>query len=78
MPAAKGSARTPLGPKNFVFTGLNIRQNENNEIFVGQNDFVRNVEIPEFTKQDLENVLNKAENRLVRKIQGQLHKHDQI
>ena len=57
---------------NFVFTGLNIRQNENNEIFVGQKDFVKNVEIPEFIKQDLENVLNKDENRLVRKIQGQL------
>ena len=58
--------------RNFVFTGLNIRQNENNEIFVDQSDFVKKIEMQDFTKQDPENILNKDENKLVRKIQGQL------
>lgn len=55
-----------------MFTGLNIRQNENNEIFVDQSDFVKKIEMQDFTKQDPENILNKDENKLVRKIQGQL------
>ena len=62
-----------ISRNNFVFTGLNIKQNEEDEIFVNQTDFVQKIEIYNFTKQQSpENILNKDENRQVRKIQGQL------
>ena len=61
-----------ISSTNFVFTGLNIRQNEKNEIFVNQADFVKKLEVHEFKRQDPETILKKDENRLVRQIQGQL------
>ena len=58
--------------KNFIYTGLNVRQNENKEIFVNQSDFVKKIEIHEFLKQNPEAILKKDENSQVRRIQGQL------
>ena len=57
---------------SFVYTGLNIHQNENMEIFVNQNDFVDKLEQTEFSTENPDQLLSKDENRMVRKSQGQL------
>ena len=58
--------------KSFVFTGLNIHQDENMEITVDQSDFIEKLEINEYGRDEPPNMLNEDENRLVRKSQGQL------
>ena len=57
----------------FIYTGLNIHQDKNMDIFVHQNDFVDNLEtIEPFDAGDPEKVLSKDDNTLLRKAQGQL------
>ena len=59
--------------KSFVFTGLNIHQDENMEITVDQSDFInQKLEINEYGNDEPHNLLNKDANRLIRKSQGQL------
>ena len=62
-----------ISSKHFTFTGLNIFQNENYEIFVDQEDFISKMNVFEFEKQNSENTLNKYENTKVRKTTGQLN-----
>ena len=56
----------------FVYTGIHIQQNEEKEIFVQQNDFVDNLIENEFSGEDHDQLLEKNDNRMVRKTQGQL------
>ena len=59
--------------RSFVFTGLNIHQDENMEITVDQSDFIeQKLEINEYEHGEPQNLLNEDENRLIRKSQGQL------
>ena len=59
--------------KDFVYTGLNIHQEDNMDIFVHQNDFVDNLSTVECTNAgDPDKLLAKDDNRLIRKAQGQL------
>ena len=62
-----------MSSKKFTFTGLNITQNDNFEIFVDQEDFVSKMDIFDYEKQDSENILNKIENRQIRRTTGQLN-----
>ena len=58
---------------NFVYTGLNIQQDENMDIIVHQNSFVENLTTVEASNAgDPERVLDRDDNRLLRKAQGQL------
>ena len=56
----------------FVYTGIHIQQNEEKEIFVQQNDFVDNLIENEFSVEEHDQLLEKNDNRMVRKTQGQL------
>ena len=58
---------------NFVYTGLNIEQDENMDILVHQNNFVEKLATVEATNAgNPDRVLDKDDNRLLRKAQGQL------
>ena len=57
---------------DFVYTGLNIHQNEDKEIFVNQNDFVNKLEINDYPEAEPNQVFPKDSNRMIRKSQGQL------
>ena len=56
----------------FVYTGLNIHQTQDKELFVNQNDFVDKLTMNEFSSNEPDHILEKNENRMVRKSQGQL------
>ena len=58
--------------RNFVYTGLNVHLNAKSEIFVDQEDFLKKIEMQQFSKQNLDAVLKTDENRMVRKLKGQL------
>ena len=57
---------------DFIFTGLHIYQNEEKEIFVDQINFIDSLPTFDFKKQDPGNILDRMENKLVRKTTGQL------
>ena len=57
---------------SFVYTGLNISQNQEREIILHQREFVDKLITNEYADDDLNKTLNKDENRMLRKSQGQL------
>ena len=58
--------------KTFVYTGINISQDENMEITMHQNDFIDKISQNEYESGDPNDILEKSENRLIRQSQGQL------
>ena len=56
----------------FTFTGLQIIQNEKQEIFVDQFDYADKMNIYQYKNQSLWKILERDENRLIRKTTGQL------
>ena len=61
-----------VSASDFIYTGIRIYQEENYDIFIDQNDFIRNLDSFQYKKQRLENTLDIDENRLLRKTVGQL------
>ena len=58
--------------RNFEYTGMHIHQNDDFEIFIDQKEYAKKMDIFEYRKQNLENILEKDENRKIRKTTGQL------
>ena len=58
--------------KIFVFTGLNIRQSDNMEVSVDQNDFINKINAGDYSQTSSEMRLNSDENKVLRSSQGQL------
>ena len=56
----------------FVYTGLNIHQDENMKITVDQKDFVEKLTANNYPNDAPDKLLRKDENRMIRKTQGQL------
>ena len=48
---------------SFSFTGLNIHQNRDFEIFVEQRDFIKKMNIYDYKKEENGHILDKSENR---------------
>ena len=57
---------------SFIYTGLNIHQNQDNEIILHQKDFVDKLIQNDFLSEEPDKLLSREENRMVRKAQGQL------
>ena len=57
---------------SFVYTGLNIKQDEDMNITVDQTDFVEKLTANEYPNHDPNKMLQKDDNRMIRKSQGQL------
>ena len=57
---------------DFIFTGIHISQNEEKEIFLDQNNYIQSLQIFNYKYQDSDNILNREENKLIRKTTGQL------
>ena len=57
---------------SFVYTGLNIKQDEDMNITVDQTDFVEKLTANEYPHYDPNMMLQKDDNRMIRKSQGQL------
>ena len=57
---------------SFTYTGLNIHQDASMEITVDQKDFVEKLSAYEYPNYEPSKYLEKDENRLIRKSQGQL------
>ena len=58
--------------KSFTFTGINVQLNEEMKIYLDQNEYVKNMDTFYYEKQVNDNILDKEENRMVRKTTGQL------
>ena len=61
-----------ISRNQFVFTGIHLKQNEQKEIFINQYHYVDQMENFKFQSQTLSTILQREENRLVRKSTGQL------
>ena len=57
---------------SFIYTGLNIHQKQDNTIILHQKDFVDKLAQNDFVNEEPDKLLNRDENRMVRKSQGQL------
>ena len=58
--------------ESFLFTGLNISQNESAEITLHQKDFNEKLDIQDYSAEHPEEHLGPDDNRLIRKTQGKL------
>ena len=58
--------------KNFVFTGMQITQSDNMEVYVDQENFVKKVCAGEYEMNGADERLNMDENKTLRSLQGQL------
>ena len=56
----------------FVYTGLNIHQDDDMNITVNQTDFAEKLLAQEYATEEPNKLLDKDENRMIRKTQGQL------
>ena len=61
-----------ISQNNFIFTGLQIVQNDKKEIFVNQFDYADKMQIFQYQNQSLWKLLEYEENRMIRKTTGQL------
>ena len=57
---------------DFIFTGFHMRQDDNMDIYINQNNFVENMQLFNYETQNPDNFLNSQENSLLRKTTGQL------
>ena len=62
-----------ISSERFVFTGLQFYQNKEKEIFIDQFEYADRMELFQYDNQHPENILNKAENKYIRKSTGQLN-----
>ena len=62
-----------ISQNDFTFTGIQIHQNEKFEIFIHQSEYSNKMEIFEYDRQHPDNLLNKIENRKIRKSTGKLN-----
>ena len=62
-----------ISETEFKYTGISVYQNNHKTIFIDQNQFIKNLPIFQYRRQDCENILEKDENTLLRKTTGQLN-----
>ena len=56
---------------SFDYTGIHISQNDKKEIFLDQQSFPNNLQNYEYKSQHYENILNRDENKNIRRTTGQ-------
>ena len=57
---------------NFIFTGIEVKQNQQFHVSLTQKDFVDSMEYQNYDNRDLHFILSDKENKLIRKSVGQL------
>ena len=62
-----------ISNKEFVYTGIQIQQDDESNIYANQNEFIRDLNVNKYSSKDGEENLNKEENRLLKKSVGQLN-----
>ena len=58
--------------RDFIYTGIHFLQNDDNEIYIDQDEFVDKLETFEYHGKDNDKYINKHENKLIWKSVGQL------
>ena len=59
--------------KDFIYTGISIKQNEEKIIFINQNQFSQSIPVHEYAKGEPDKELSETENSSIRKSVGQLN-----